>query len=290
MATERQSARSRSRRSSSPRPAQDDESGPVLGASDEYTAASAVLGMDVLTLTREFGPVRAIDVGKGLTRSWPPPRRLTLGLLAVLTDPEVIEANGESGLDGRVATVAVDLFTRAIASLDARIARPALLLFGQFVGSVSNQGPVFSWTRATLTRQADVRCRVSPPQQHEPKHGFFWASQLLNVGRRDDQLNPRGGAGVLRVFDRRAVGSRDRAPLPPGCCLPGDLRQPRRRSTPGDRGGRRAHVSRAQHRPSQCRAIGGSPRSRSPDSRGRSSPAPRARNGRPGRLTGGCRG
>ena len=52
------------------------------------------------------------------------------------------------------------------------------------------------------------RRRTSPatrslPQRHDPEHGFFWASQLLNVERCDNQLNSPHHRRVIRRPPRR---------------------------------------------------------------------------------------
>ena len=51
--------------------------------------------------------------------------------------------------------------------------------------------------------QADVLCHASLLQQHDLEHGFFWASQLLNVGRCDNQLNSPHHRRVIRRPARR---------------------------------------------------------------------------------------
>jgi hypothetical protein len=127
-----------------------EEIGPILAPGAGSLAASSELEMSVSELVSSFGEVGALEVGEGLTRSWPA-SRLLVPLLERLTYKEVTQWRSEPDVEPRLTTVAVDLFTRAIASLDAWLARPALLLFGQFVGMSSENAPVLRWARTTLT-------------------------------------------------------------------------------------------------------------------------------------------
>jgi hypothetical protein len=62
-------------------------------------------------------------------------------------------------------------------------------------------------------QQADVPPNAFLLQQHDPKHGFSWASQLLNIRRCDNQMNPPGDVDLVCVFDWCALVESDRASL-----------------------------------------------------------------------------
>jgi hypothetical protein len=86
---------------------------------------------------------------------------------------------------------------------------------------------------------ADVPCCASPLRQLDREQGSFWASQLLNVERCDDQLNPphhlrvigrpARPIGAIRAIERLQVHLLDRAEHRPHQVILGDPIRQRRR-------------------------------------------------------------
>lgn len=125
---------------------------PILGPTPVYEHDQRITERAIEALREVLGAARAIIAAEGLTRSSHLPTGLVLDLLALASDPDVLQDEQLEDPDVRnlLAGAVVDLFTRAIASQDSAVARPALLLFGQIVRRSPGDSEVFSWALATI--------------------------------------------------------------------------------------------------------------------------------------------
>ena len=127
------------------------EGGPLLAPTGEDQAALELTGQLIGGLMELLGEIAGLRAAEGFTRSDPLPKELVLDLLAYLSQPGVLDLQRRRRDQQRqLAEVAVDVFTRSLASQDPGIARPALLLFGQLVGAADESGPLLEWARHTL--------------------------------------------------------------------------------------------------------------------------------------------